>query len=203
MSVTLTTEQFTALLSNISKPLPPPPVLKPESPPKKKTKSLIKDYVDAIDFEQFLEHLEFLKVTKLMTMDLCEFIFQTIKMNIEPLEDNELPFVCANSQKRTFYYKSKGEWKKGTEFIKLLFNKIWKRASTDLCEKFNKIQDNVNDDDDDETIERKFESSKHYEKQLIIKSLCYADKYSSDKIIEKILNKLGKFMKNDNFDIEK
>jgi hypothetical protein len=203
MSVTLTAEQFAALISNISKPEPLPLPPKPESPPKKKTKSLIKDYVKSIDFEQFLEHLQFLKVTKLMTMDLTEFMFQTIKMNIEPLEDDELPFVCANSQKRSFYYKSKGEWKKGSEFIKLLFNKIWKRASLDICEKFDKIKDNTNDDDDDETIERKFESSKHYEKQLIIKSLCYADKCSSDKIIEKILNKLGKHLKNNDFDIEK
>lgn len=193
MSVTLTTEQFAALLANVNV----------AHIPKKKTKSLLKDYVNAIDIEQFIEHLEFLKVHKLMTMDLCDFVCQTIKMNIERLDDDELPFICADAKRRTYHYKSNGEWKKGTEFIKLLFNKIWKQASKDLYEKYNKIHDDMDDSDDDETIERKFENSKHYEKQIIIKNLCYADKYSSDKLMEKILNKLGKYLKNSDFDIEK
>lgn len=191
MSVTLTAEQFAALIANSN------------VAPKKKTKSLIKECNNAIDIEQFMEHLEYLKVNKLMTMDLCDFVCQTIKMNIEPLEDDELPFICADARRRTYYYKSNGEWKKGTEFIRLLFNRIWKRASQDICEKFNKIQDDTNDNDDDETIERKFENSKHYEKQIILKNLCYADKYSSEKLMEKILNKLGKYLKNTDFDIEK
>lgn len=206
MSVTLTAEQFALLLANINVAHQPAPQQLPsqiETPPKKKTKSLIKDYVNAVDIEQFVEHLEYLKVHKLMTMDLCEFVCQTIKMNIERLEEEEMPFVCANYQKRSFYYKSNGEWKKGTEFIKMIFNKIWKKASKDVCDKFNKIHDDENDDDDDETIERKFENSKHYEKQIILKSLCYADKYSSDKLMDKILNKLGRTLKNDDFNIEK
>jgi hypothetical protein len=190
MSVTLTTEQFAALIANVN------------LAPKKKTKSLVKDYVDAVDIEQFITHLEFLKVSKLMKLDLCDFICETIKMNIEPLEDNVIPFVCANSQKRIFYYKSNGEWKKSNEFIKLIFNKIWKQASKEVCEKFTKINHD-NDDDDDDVIERNYESSTHYEKQQILRNLCYADKYSSEKLMDKILTKLGKVMKNNEFDIEK
>lgn len=191
MSVTLTAEQFAALIANVN------------VAPKKKTKSLLKDCGNAIDIEQFVEHLEYLKVHKLMTMDLCEFVCQTIKMNIERLEDDEMPFICSDAKRRTFYYKTNGEWKKGNDFIRIIFNRIWKRASQDICNKYNIIQDDENDDDDDETIERKFENSKHYEKQVILKSLCYADKYSSEKLLEKILNKLGRTLKNNDFDVER
>ena len=186
MSVTLTAEQFSDLISNVN------------VAPKKKTKSLIKDYVNAANIEEFIKDFKFLKVNRLLNMDIIDFIVETIKMNIDHLEENEYPFVCANYQKRIYYYKTKNEWKKGTEFMQTLYQIIMKNSYAEILEKYNdKIIYNDDDDDDDDIIERKFENSKHGEKQQILLNLCHIDKYSFEKVYEKSLLKLGKILKAD------
>ena len=60
MSVTLTAEQFASLINNVN--------VAPTS--KRKTKSLLKDYVNAMNFEDFLNNLKYLKVSRLQTLSL-------------------------------------------------------------------------------------------------------------------------------------
>jgi len=192
MSVTLTAEQFAALINNVN--------VAPQS--KKKTKSLLKDYVSAMNFEDFLTNFKYLPVTRLTTASLVEFVVETIKLNIEQLEDNEMPFVCANTQRRIFYYKSKDEWIKSQEFIKVLHSKIVKQAYKELLDDYTyeyKEDLNINDD---EQIAKRYDSSRHSTKQEIIMNLCCADKWSYEKIFDKILNKLGVLLKT-GFEIEK
>jgi len=192
MSVTLTAEQFAALINNVN--------VAPQS--KKKTKSLLKDYVSAMNFEDFLTNFKYLPVTRLTTASLVEFVVETIKLNIEQLEDNEMPFVCANTQRRIFYYKSKDEWIKSQEFIKVLHSKIVKQAYKELLDDYTyeyKEDLNINDD---EQIAKRYDNSRHSTKQEIIMNLCCADKWSYEKIFDKILNKLGVLLKT-GFEIEK
>lgn len=192
MSVTLTAEQFASLLNNVN--------VAPQS--KKKTKSLLKDYVSAMNFEDFLTNFKYLPVTRLTTASLVEFVVETIKLNIEQLEDNEMPFVCANTQRRIFYYKSKDEWIKSQEFIKVLHSKIVKQAYKELLDDYTyEYKDDLNVDDD-EQISKRYDSSRHSTKQEIIMNLCCADKWSYEKIFDKILNKLGVILKT-GFEIEK
>jgi hypothetical protein len=186
-NINLTTEQFSALLNNVN------------VAPKKKTKSLVKEYSNAMDFEDFLNNMKFLNVSRLTTMNLIDFVIETVKMNIDTVEDNEMPFVCANAQRRAFYYKTKGNWIKSTEFIKMLHNKIQRQCYKELVEDFTD-HFNLKDDLDDEAIERQYDNSKNCLKQQIIQNLCYADKMSTEKLLDKILTKLGKLLKN-NFEI--
>jgi hypothetical protein len=191
-NVVLTAEQFQSLLNNVN--------VAPQS--KKKTKSLLKDYVSAMNFEDFLTNFKYLPVTRLTTASLVEFVVETIKLNIEQLEDNEMPFVCANTQRRIFYYKSKDEWIKSQEFIKVLHSKIVKQAYKELLDDYTyeyKEDLNINDD---EQIAKRYDSSRHSTKQEIIMNLCCADKWSYEKIFDKILNKLGVLLKT-GFEIEK
>jgi len=192
MSVTLTAEQFASLLNNVN--------VAPQS--KKKTKSLLKDYVSAMDFEDFLTNFKYLRVTRLQTLSLVEFVVETIKLNIEQLEDNEMPFVCANTQRRIFYYKSKNEWVKSQEFIKVLHSKIVKQAYKELLDDYTYEYKDDLDIDDDEQISKRYDSSRHSTKQEIIMNLYCADKWSYEKIFDKILNKLGVLLKT-GFEIEK
>jgi ribosomal protein S17E len=192
MSVTLTAEQFASLINNVN--------VAPQS--KKKTKSLIKDYVNAMNFEDFLTNFKYLRVTRLQTTSLVEFVVETIKLNIEQLEDNEMPFVCANTQRRIFYYKSKGEWIKSQDFIKIIHSKVVKQCYKELLDNYTEEYKDDLDTNDDEQIAKRYDSSRHSTKQEIIMNLCCADKWSYEKIFDKILNKLGVLLKT-GFEIEK
>lgn len=190
MSVTLTTDQFSALINSVN-------VL-----PKKKTKSLITEYVNAQNFEDFLVDFKHLKVSRLQSLSLVNFVVETIQMNLDHLEETEYPFVCANKQTRVFYYKSNDKWIKGTEFIKVLHSKIVKQAYAELLDDFNELYKEDVGLNDDEEIEKRYSSSKHSIKQEIIMNLCVADKMSYEELFKKILTKLGVLLKT-SFDIVK
>ena len=179
MSITLTTEQFTALLDN--------------SLPKKFSKTDLAKRTNAIDINEFIPNISTLKVSKLVTMELPDFIVFTIKEHIEKLEEDELPFVCANAQTKTFYYKENGEWIKGNEFIKKIYNKIHRDCIQQLLSKYNSNQQ-CNETDDD-LIEKQYGNSLDCEKQRILCNLCNVDKYPYDKLIDKVLSKLGRILK--------
>lgn len=188
MTVNLTTEQFSALLNNVN------------VAPKRKTKSLINDYKDAMDIEDFITNLKYLNVSRLANMSLIDFVVETVKMNLDPIEERDFPFVCANYQKRLFYYKTKGEWKKGMEFIKMIHSKISKQAYKELVDDYTEMYKDDLDVEDDELISKRYDGSKHATKQQIIMNLCHIDKYSFEKLFDRILAKLGKLLKN-SFDI--
>lgn len=188
MSITLTTEQFQLLLASVANPNVSNNITM--------TKKIIVEQSKSDGLESFIENMEYLSVIKLMNMDIIEFIVNTIKNNIDHLEESEYPFVCANVSKRLFYYRVNGEWKKGTDFMKTLYCKIIKRAYRDINDRYTQ---KYNDDDlnDDDAIEQKYSNSKDAEKQQILLNLCHIDKYSYESVYEKVLSKIAKFIKTD------
>ena len=181
MSVTLTAEQFSALLEK-------------SSTPKKITKSDLEKRTNALNIDEFIKNFKFSNVSKLVTMELPDFMVYSILANTQLLEDDELPFVCTNHQTKNFYYKENNEWKKGNDFIKKLHNKIYQHSISQVLSKFN-YKNNDDDETDDDKIERNYEKSPDAEKQRILFNLCNCDKYPGDKCIDKILSKLGKQLK--------
>ena len=177
MSVTLTTEQFSALLE--------------KSSTKKITKTDLAKRTNAKNIDEFITNFKYANVSKLLSMELPDFVVFSIFENINSLEEEELPFVCSNHQTKCFYFKENNEWKKSNEFIKQIYNKIYKNAMTQVISKFTYLNNN-DDETDDDKIERNYEKSPDNEKQRIICNLCNCDKYPYDKLIDKILSKLGK-----------
>jgi hypothetical protein len=175
MSVTLTAEQFASLLD------------KPST--KKITKKdLEKQRPNAMNIDEFINNFKYSKVTKLLTMELPDFMVFSILENINSIETEDLPFYCSNHQTKSFYYKqANNEWVKGTEFMTKLYNKIFKNAIQEVMSKFNST---INDDEDE-----KYEKSIDSEKQRILCSLCNCEKYPFNKCVEKVLIKLGKALK--------
>jgi len=180
MSITLTAEQFSALLE--------------KSSVKKITKTQLEKRNNAMDINEFMKNFKYSSVTKLLTLELPDFMVYSILENLSNIEDDEMPFVCSNYQTKSFYYKENGEWKKGHDFIKKIYNGIFNTALKQITEKYTKQYDH-SDDDDDDKIERKYETSLDNEKQKIIRNLCNCDKYPYSKCADKILSKLGKMLK--------
>jgi len=181
MSIILTNEQFTSLLENRT------PVSK-----KINKKDLIKR-TDSINLEDFITNFKYLSVSKLLSMELPDFVYQSIEENINRLDDEELPFVCSNYQTKSFYFKKNNEWNKGNDFIKQIYDKIYKHAINEILTAYNKQYiDCTNDEDKNE---KKYEASRDCEKQNILKNLCNCEKYPYDKLIDKVLNKLAKRLK--------
>ncbi len=176
MSVTLTAEQFSALLE--------------KSSPKKITKNDLTKRTDAMNIDEFIANFKYASVSKLITMELPDYIVFSIIENINSLEDELLPFVCSNHQTKMFYYKENNEWKKGNDFAKKLYNKIYQNAIKQIFSKFDVTEHD--DETDDDKIERNFEKSPSNEKQRILCNLCNCDKYPYDKCMDKVLSKLGK-----------
>lgn len=189
MSITLTSEQFQTLLSSISA-LNPNQVITNNVV----TKNIIVEQSKANNIEDFLKSMKFLNVSKLANMSIVEFIVLTIKENIDELEESQFPFVCVNVTKRTFYYRSENEWKKGTAFIKMLYNTIVKKAYADIQQNYSHQYIDVEDDD---INEQKYSESKDAQKQQILLNLCHIDKLSFESVFEKVASKICKLIKTD------
>jgi hypothetical protein len=181
MAITLTTEQFQALLATISQ---------------GQTPTLPTQTTQPIVFHEFCESMKYLNVTKLQNMSIVDFIVATIKYNIDSLEEAEYPFVCSNEKKRFYYFYTEDGWKKGTSFVNLLYTLIIKQAYRDL-EKHYSIKYTEDDEEDEEAIEKKYASSKHAEKQAIIMNLCHSNKMNWECVCEKVLTKIAKLIKVD------
>ena len=181
MSVTLTAEQFASLLEKSS------------STTKKITKKDLCSRTDAMNIEDFIENFKYLNVSKLISMELPDFVYQSVEENISSLEEEELPFVCANHQTKTFYFKQNNEWIKGIDFIKKIYEKIYKNAINEILSDYSKKY--VDNDNDESQNEHKYQASRDCEKQNILRNLCNCDKYPYDKLIDKVLVKLGKRLK--------
>ena len=189
MSVTLTAEQFQLLISSISANNSNQVVMN-----NLVSKNIIVEQSKANNMEEFLKSMKYLNVNKLMNMSIVEFIVLTIKENIDELEECEYPFVCVNVAKKSFYYRSENEWKKGTAFIKMLYNQIVKQAYVDIQKHYCQ---NYVDVDDDDLNERKYGESKHAQKQQILLNLCHIDKLSFESVFDKVATKICKIIKTD------
>jgi hypothetical protein len=176
MSVTLTAEQFAELVESNSK-------------GKKWTKKDLDNRKNAMDIEEFINNLKIDKISRLTNMELPDFMVAVILETLDKIEDDEMPFICANFQTKSYYYKKNGEWIKGTDFMTPIYNAIFKKTTNILLS--NKYEYKSKNEDD----EKEYEGSLNAEKQRIICNLCNVDKYPVSKCIEKILAKLGKRLK--------
>ena len=189
MSVTLTAEQFASLISSISASNANQVVMN-----NLVSKNIIVEQSKADNMEDFLKSIKTLSVSKLANMNIVEFIVITIKENIDELEECQYPFVCVNTTKKTFYYRSENEWKKGSGFIKMLYNRIVKQAYMDIDKNYRQMYIDV---EDDEINEKKYSESKQAEKQQILLNLCHIDKLSFEAVFEKVATKICKIVKTD------
>jgi hypothetical protein len=162
---------------------------------KKITKFELNKRRNVLNVEQFMETFKYSNVSKLITTELIDYVVYSIMENINNLEEEEYPFVCSNAQTKQFYYKSNDEWIKGTDFIKNIYNKIYKNAMSQVLHKF-KLCENIEGKDDDDT-EIKYEASRDCEKQKILLQLCNCDKNPFDKVCDKVLIRLGKLIKHE------
>lgn len=182
MSVTLTNEQFQLLLS----------MAQNASQNANQTTSQNSNTFTPPSLDDFIENMKCLSVRKLLNMDIVEYIVNTIKHNLDSLEENEYSFICNNVTRKSFYYYDGDRWVKGSDFIKKIYNKIIKQAYNDLLHNYTQ---QYNDEDDDELNEKRFMQSNSGEKQEIIMNLCHADKISYEKVCEKVLSKISKLVK--------
>lgn len=180
-TVTLTAEQFSSLLD--------------KSITKKITKADLEKRTNVINIDEFVNNLKCVSVHKLLNMELPDFMVYSIMENINSYEDEVLPFVCSNSQTKTFYYKENNEWLKGTSFIKPIYNKIYKNAVDQVLKKMNYKRIDSTDDDFEDEDENSTANRDDNEKQRILCNLCNVDKYPYDKCVDKVLSKLGKLIK--------
>lgn len=189
MSVTLTADQFASLISSISASNANQVVMN-----NLVSKNIIVEQSKADNMEDFLKNMQYLNVSKLANMNIVEFIVLTIKENIDGMEEFEYPFVCINVAKKTFYYRTENEWKKGSAFIKMLYNRIVKQAYMDIDKNYNQMYIDV---EDDIANEQKYSESKHAQKQQILLNLCHVDKLSFEAVFEKVATKICKLIKTD------
>jgi hypothetical protein len=190
MSVTLTNEQFQALLNAVTN--------GNQSQPNANISNVNVSNnainTNVLSLDDFLENMKFISVRKLLSMNIVDFIVNTIKHNIDSLEEEEYPFICTNLTKKIFYFRNGNKWEKGTGFIKQVHNRIVKQAYKDLINNFTQCYE---DEDDEEMNEKKYMQSVDGEKQEILMNLCYADKISYETINEKVLGKISKIIKTD------
>lgn len=177
MSVTLSNEQFQALLESATS----------------KKKVEVSDRSKAVNIDEFIAGFHFLPVSQLLNTEKPDFFVDSIIDNISGLEDNELPFYCSNYQTKNYYYKENNEWKKGTDFIKKLYSIIYKNSMKQIMENFS--YNNNSNEFDDEKSENNYSHSDYCEKQRMICKLCDVDKYPYSKCVDKMLIKLGKRVK--------
>jgi hypothetical protein len=147
---------------------------------KKMTKTILKDLKPSISIEEFIENLELLSVYKLLNNDLPDYYVMMVIQNLTKLEENDRPLICSDAKSKKFNYYSNGEWKQDDfqhKTIKLIFNKMYKMATLYISDELRK---------------------KHSEElQLCVCKLMDPDRYPYEKLIDKILIKLGKKLKSD------
>jgi hypothetical protein len=175
MAITLTTEQFNELLEN--------------SKVKKISKQDLDNRKNALDIDEFINRLHIDKIARLTDTELPDFMVSVILETLDKIEDDEMPFICTNFQTKSYYYKKNGEWIKGTDFMKPIYNAIFKQTVQMLLSA--KYQYKSENEDD----EAKYDVSLNAEKQRILCNLCNVDKFPVEKCVEKILAKLGKRLK--------
>ena len=138
------------------------------------TKTNLKKIKPSISFEEFVENIEILTTDKLINIPLPDYYAYIISHNLEKIKNpNDRPLVCADAKLKKYYYYSNGEWIKNSDFIKLLYNKIFKL----VCQSFQK------------------KNLSYREENCICISLFFnCDKYPFEKLIQKILVKLGSIL---------
>lgn len=145
------------------------------------TKTKLKDIKPNITIEEFIENIEILSPTKLLSMSLPEYYAYIILHNIEKLDEKNIPIVCANPKIKKFYYFSNGQWIVSKDITQKIRNVIFKLVCGEL-------------------IKRKNEGFSE-ENCLCISHFFDVEKYPNHKLVEKMMIELGKIIhKTDDID---
>lgn len=180
MSVTLTEEQFNALMN--------------KTMGKSKSRSIKMHFFNAPTFKNWSQTFEYLPVSKLLTISVHEYYVQTIMKNLNSCLDNERPLICSDAHRKKFYYKVDSmEWSKDDRFVDECYKLIYRNATNQILQKYT-THNNDNDECDDNS---KPKEGSQYEKMEILKVLCDIDKNPYHKLMNKILTGLAKEMKQD------
>lgn len=110
--ITLTNEQFTLLLQAMTQNNNNQPKQKPTF-----CTELLEDRIDAIDIKEFIDSIEIDNIELFLKMNRTQFFTHTLLKCLGKYEREQYPFVCSNPKLMTYYYKTNGEWKKGSDFI--------------------------------------------------------------------------------------
>ena len=92
---------------------------------KKMPKTILKDIKPNVTIEEFIENIEVIPLTKLLTCTLPAYYVNTIMFNLEKLESKNIPMVCTDARQKKFYYFTDGEWKLDKNFMKKLQSNIF------------------------------------------------------------------------------
>lgn len=142
---------------------------------KKMPKTILKDLKPAVSFEDFIENIELLPVTKLLNIKLPNYYTAIIMHNLDKLSIKNYPFVCTDVKQKKFYYYSNGEWIQNKQFINCLQKTIFHLVIEKLME-----------------LKKKSNSSD--ESQMCMYHFFDVDKYPTDKLRDKILGEMAKVM---------
>lgn len=171
METTLTNSQLTEILINQNNTLQ---TLVAQSQ-KKMPKTILKNVKPNISIEEFIDNIEIIDVTKLLTCKLPMYYCLVIMHNLEKLECKNRPIVCTDSRQKKFYCYTDNDWKIDKKFIKSIKNKIFGL----VFDTFLQMKREIRDSEDILNC---------------ISNFCDVDKYPTEKLLDKICIDLGQLM---------
>jgi hypothetical protein len=145
---------------------------------KLKLDKLLSQQKPTVTIEEFIENLELYNVFHLMGQDLPDYYALFILHNLSKYEEHNRPLVCLDAKRKKFTYYSNDKWVENDfqhKTMKLIFSKMYKLVTQFVAEEIKK---------------------KHNEElQLCVCKIFDPDKYPYEKLIDKILVKLGNKLK--------
>ena len=171
MSVTLSADQFAALLSA-------------KTMPKKRVKSLLTDFNDAPNIEDLINGDNFIlpDVMSLGCVELPRYYGDCIIKNIEQFQTKEIPIHCTDYRRKKFYYRTNNAWMKGDDFVQKFMTKIYRTTMATLCERLKN-------------------HSTYCETQAMIASFNDNERFPHTKLKEKILTYIAKPLSSSEYSI--
>lgn len=148
---------------------------------KKTTKTLINDIKPAITLEKFIEDLTIISTDKLISMSLPDYYANIINENLQKYSMKDRPIICSNPKLKKFYYWNGTEWNRGNNNFTPIRMAIFQKVCKAL-------------------LEKKKLMNCHDQTQMCIHNFFDVDKYPTEKLVEKILIKLGSIIDRDDYD---
>ena len=211
MAISMTIIELTALIATLQQKNQATQLI--QKPEKKYIclENLEKLFPKSINLEEFIEEFDYRDYNKLESEVFEDFVFYSIRDNLEKYENFELPIIASDLRRKNFYYKTNGVWIKGTEFYNILYRLINKQFLIVFniafpLNKNNKSSYSARDNDEEEydPIKEKLEEkawleSRGYAKQLIVMNWTWVGRMSRDKFRDYVCGKLArKVIQDDN-----
>jgi hypothetical protein len=140
---------------------------------KKMPKTILKDIKPNVTIEEFIENIELLEISKLLTYKLPNYYAVVIMHNLEKLDSKNHPIICTDARQKKLYYYTQGEWKLDKKIMEQIKSKI-----------FHLVLDQI--------ILMKKKTHNNEETCMCISVFFDVEKYPSEKLLDKIQIELGK-----------